>query len=76
MLCDDSGCGAKKTLRASEQERAESHAERAVFCKQVRQLDAQELVFIDATGITTAMTRPDARAPQGERARGAATGGG
>lgn len=62
----------KKTLRASEQDRADIQAERAVFCKRVRQLDAKDLVFIDETGITTAMTRLYARAPRGERARGAA----
>ena len=61
-----------KTLRASEQERAEIQQERAVFCEQVRRLDAKELVFIDETGITTAMTRRYARAPRGERARGSA----
>jgi len=62
----------KKTLRASEQDRSDIQAERAVFCEQVRQLDAKDLVFIDETGITTAMTRLYARAPRGERARGSA----
>jgi transposase len=33
------------------------------------------LVFLDETGITTAMTRRYARAPRGERARGSAPGG-
>jgi transposase len=65
----------KKTLRASEQDRADIQAERAVFCEQVRQLDPNELVFIDETGIATAMTRLYARAPRGERARGSAPGG-
>ena len=71
-LCGGSGCGAKKTLRASEQDRADIQAERAVFCEWVRQLDAKELVFLDETGITTAMTRLYARAARGERARGSA----
>ena len=62
----------KKTLRASEQDRADIQAERAVFCERVRQLDAKDLVFIDESGITTAMTRLYARAPRGERARGSA----
>jgi transposase len=73
--CGGSGWGAKKTLRASEQDRADIQAERAVFCEKIRQLDPKELVFIDETGITTAMTRPYARAPRGERARGSAPGG-
>jgi hypothetical protein len=49
----------KKTLRASERDRADIQAERAVFCEQVRQLDPKQLVFIDETGITTA-ARPRA----------------
>jgi transposase len=65
----------KKTLRASEQDRADIQAERAVFRERVRQLDAKDLVFIDETGITTAMTRCYARAWRGERAHGSAPGG-
>src|SRR3954454_24089156 len=65
----------KKTLRASERDRDDIQAERAVFCEQVRQLDPKELVFIDETGITTAMTRRCARSPRGERAHGSAPGG-
>jgi transposase len=65
----------KKTLRASERDRADIQAERAVFCEQVRQLDPKQLVFIDETGITTAMTRRYARSPRGERAHGSAPGG-
>jgi len=65
----------KKTLRASERDRADIQAERAVFRERVRQLDAKDLVFIDETGITTAMTRRYARAARGERAHGSAPGG-
>lgn len=65
----------KKTLRASEQDRADIQAERAVFCDQVRQIEPEELVFLDETGITTAMTRCYARAARGERAHGSAPGG-
>ena len=65
----------KKTLRASERDRADIQAERAVFRERVRQLDAKDLVFIDETGITTAMTRRYARAARGERAPGSAPGG-
>ena len=42
------------------------------FRGRVRQLDAKDLVFIDETGITTAMTRRYARAARGERAHGSA----
>ena len=65
----------KKTLRASERDRTDIQAERAVFCEQVRQLDAKNLVFLDESGITTAMTRLYARARRGERAHGSAPGG-
>ena len=65
----------KKTLRASERDRADIQAERAVFRERVRQLDAKDLVFLDETGITTAMTRRYARAARGERAHGSAPGG-
>ena len=66
----------KETLRASERDRADIQAEQAVFCEQVGQLDPKELVFIDETGITTAMTRLHARAPRGRTARPRAAGDG
>ena len=62
----------KKTLRASEQDRADIQEERAVFCERVGQIDAKDLVFVDETGITTALTRRYARALYGARARGSA----
>ena len=65
----------EKTLRASEQDRADIQAERAAFGEQVGQLEPEELVFLDETGITTAMTRCYARAARGERAHGSAPGG-
>jgi transposase len=65
----------EKTLRASEQDRADIQAERAAFCEQVRQLEPTELVFLDETGITTAMTRRYARAARGARAHSSAPGG-
>jgi len=66
------GLRRKKTLRASEQDRADIQEERAVFCERVRQIDAKDLVFVDETGITTALTRRYARALYGARARGSA----
>jgi transposase len=69
------GLWRKKTLRASERDRADIQAERAVFCERVRQLDAKNLVFLDESGITTAMTPLYARARRGERAHGSAPGG-
>src|SRR3954471_19276304 len=65
----------KKMLRASERDRADIQAERAVFCERMRQLDAKNLVLLDESGITTAMTPLYARARRGERAHGSAPGG-
>ena len=48
-------------------DRADIQQERAVLCERVRQIDAKDLVFIDETGIPTAMTRLYARAPRGKR---------
>jgi hypothetical protein len=39
----------KKTLRASEQDRADIQAERAVFCERIRQIEPKELIFLDET---------------------------
>jgi transposase len=64
-----------KSLRASARDRADIQAERAAFGEQVRQLEPTELVFLDETGITTAMTRCYACAARGERAHGSAPGG-
>jgi transposase len=47
-------------------------AERRAFEAEVRGLDPQDLVFVDETGVTTAMTRRYARAPKGRRAVGTA----
>src|SRR3954447_26088863 len=62
-------------LRASERDRADIQAERAVFCARIDQLDPKELVFVDETGITTAMTSLYDRARRGERAHASTPGG-
>jgi transposase len=70
-----SGLGAqKKTLRASEQGRADVVAERAAFAAAVKTIAPENLVFLDETGISTKLTRLYARAPRGQRAYGAAPG--
>ena len=66
----------EKTLHASEQERedvvAARHAWRAEVCAGV---DARRLVFLDESGVDTAMTPTHARAPRGRRALGLVPGG-
>ena len=64
----------KKTLRASEQERADVVAERAAFAEQVKSIAPENLVFLDETGVSTKLTRLYARAPRGQRACGSAPG--
>lgn len=64
----------KKTLRASEQDRPDVAAKRALFQKEVGGLDPHRLVFMDETGIVTNMTRRYARASSGQRAPGSAPG--
>jgi transposase len=63
----------KKTLRATEQDRADVREERAAWRAAVAagRLDPAELIFVDESGIDTRMTRRFARAPRGERALGA-----
>ena len=61
----------KNTLRAAEQDHPEIAAERERLRKQVAEIGADRLVFVDESGITTKMTRTHARAPRGQRAHGA-----
>lgn len=64
----------KKTLRASEQGRADVAAERAAFAQAIKTLAPEDLVFLDESGISTKLTRLYARAPRGQRAYGTAPG--
>ena len=57
----------KKSLVAAERD----PAERARFRAAMAGIDPARLVFVDEAGTSTSMTRTRARAPRGERARGA-----
>ncbi len=46
----------KKDLHASEQDRPEVQRKRRSFRKKVRRIEPKRLVFLDETGVTTAMT--------------------
>jgi transposase len=50
--------------------------ERSAYRDEIGRADPADLIFVDESGITTKMTRPQARAPRGERARGAVPCGG
>src|SRR5262245_7448837 len=58
----------KKTLRAAERGRPDVQRKRRRFRKEVEQIEPKRLVFVDETGINTAMTPTHAWAPRGERA--------
>jgi transposase len=64
----------KKTLRASEQERADVAAERVAFAERIKSIAPENLVFLDETGVSTKLTRLYARASRGQRAHGSAPG--
>ena len=56
----------KKTLHATEQDRPEIQQERRLFLEEVEPIEPRRLIFVDETGVTTAMTPAYGRAPSGE----------
>lgn len=62
----------KKALHATEQDRPEVQEERHSFFEEVEPIEPKRLVFVDETGVTTAMTPAYGRAPSGERVRASA----
>jgi transposase len=54
-------------LVASERRRAEVEAERQQFRAEMAATDAEDLVFLDESGVTTSLTRLYGRAPRGVR---------
>ena len=60
----------KKTLHAAERDDPKVQAKRRRYRRKVAQIDAKRLVFVDETGVNTAMTPSHAWAPRGERAVG------
>ena len=60
----------KKTLHASERNRPDVQEKRRRYQRKVRRIEPKRLVFVDETGVNTAMTPTHAWAPRGERAVG------
>ena len=58
----------KKSLHADQRDRPEVQEKRRAFRRKVRKIEPKRLVFVDETGITTAMTPAYAWAPRGARA--------
>jgi transposase len=57
----------KKTKHAAEQDRPDVQAKRRSFRRKIQPIEPKRLVFVDETGVTTAMTPTHGRAPRGER---------
>jgi transposase len=64
----------KKTQHADERDRPDVREKRRSFRRTVKRVEPKRLVFVDETGVTTAMTRAYGWAPRGERAVGSAPG--
>jgi transposase len=62
----------KKTGHAAEQDRPDVRKERGSFREEIATIEPGRLVFVDETGVTTAMTPSHGRAPRGERVVGSA----
>jgi len=57
----------KKTKHADERDRPDVQMRRESFREVIEPIDPERLVFVDETGVTTAMTPTYGRAPRGER---------
>lgn len=64
----------KKTRHADERDRPDVKKARQAFREEVKPLETGRLVFVDETGVTTAMTPTYGRAPRGERVVASAPG--
>lgn len=60
----------KKVLHAREQGDPKVQEKRRAFQAKLADIDPQRLIFVDESGVTTAMTRRYGRAPRGERVIG------
>lgn len=60
----------KKTLHAEERSRPDVQKKRRRFRREVQRIEPKRLVFVDETGVNTAMTPTHAWSPRGERASG------
>jgi transposase len=58
----------KKSLYADQRDRPDVQKKRRTFRRKIRALEPDRLIFVDETGVTTAMTPTHAWAPRGERA--------
>jgi transposase len=62
----------KKSKHAAERDTPEVQQKRRSFRRKVKPIEPKRLVFVDETGVTTAMTPAYGRAPRGERVEASA----
>lgn len=62
----------KKSRHAAERDTPEVQRKRRSFRRKVKPIEPRRLVFVDETGVTTAMTPTRGRAPRGERVEASA----
>jgi transposase len=62
----------KKSPHASERDTPEVQKKRRSFRREIKPIEPGRLVFVDETGVTTAMTPAYGRAPRGERVEASA----
>jgi transposase len=62
----------KKSPHASERDRPEVQTKRRSFRRKIEPIEPKRLVFVDETGVTTAMTPAYGRAPRGGRVEASA----
>jgi transposase len=62
----------KKSPHAAERDTPEVQQKRRSFRRKVKQIEPKRFVFVDETGVTTAMTPARGRAPRGERVEASA----
>lgn len=65
----------KKSLHAAEQDTLAGQIRRNEWREQAAEIDAERLIFLDESGVTTEMTRRYGRARRGERVREGTPGG-
>ena len=65
----------KKSLHAAERDSEANLKRREEFLVRIRAIEAEKLIFLDESGVTTSMTRRYARSPKGQRIAEATPGG-
>lgn len=66
---EDGAAAEKKSLYAQEQDSEKNQGRRQAWREALSRIDAQRLIFLDESGVTTEMTRRYGRAFGGERVR-------